>query len=366
MQVAASRGPYDIVIERDLLGRCGPMIAAVNSGRRAVLVEDEAVSATHAEVVAAHLQSQGWTLSRHPLRAEEHLKQMAAVEGIWAAAAAAGVDRGDLIIAVGGGIVGDVAGFAAATWLRGIDVVQVPTTLLSMVDASIGGKTGVNVPLADVGQLGKNMAGAFWSPNLVLVDADALGTLPVREVRSGLAECAKHAVIGDRALESLLLSEAEALAAGRLDGVDPVIEQAIAVKRAVVQQDERESGARMLLNLGHTFGHAIEPIESLDLTHGEAVSIGMVAASACAAGLNLITREREASIRTLLASLGLPVCLQHTVPVDHLLAAMRHDKKAVAGQLRLVLPSGDGAVVRDDVPMERVASAWHAVQPDAV
>jgi len=353
------------VIKRGVYGCCGLLLAEATAARRAVLVEDEAVSATHAQAVASQLESEGWTLTRHAMRAEEPLKQMAAVEAIWAAAASAGLDRGDAIIAVGGGIVGDVAGFAAATWLRGMDLVQVPTTLLSMVDASIGGKTGVNVPLADVGQLGKNLAGAFWSPNLVLVDVDALSTLPAREFRSGLAECVKHAVIGDQALATLLRDGAAAFRDACLDGIGPVIERAIAVKRAVVQEDERETGARMLLNLGHTFGHAMEPIASLDLTHGEAVSIGIAAASTCAVQMGLLSETRDASIRSLLTALGLPVCMGRAVSAEHLLAAMRHDKKVAAGRLRLVLPTEDGVVVRDDVPEEAINAAWRSVQPES-
>ena len=364
INISSSQGSYDVVIERGSLANSDTHLAPTTNARRALIVADEAVASTHAAAVSSSLADNGWTLATHTLRAEEPLKRMEAVESVWHAALELGLDRESAIVSVGGGLVGDVAGFAAATFMRGIDFIQVPTTLLAMVDASIGGKTGINMPLPGLGVLGKNLAGAFWSPKLVLVDPHTLASLPQRELTSGLAECVKHAIIGDPSLEECLRSSAADLAAGNLASIDVIIEQAVNVKRLVVEADERESGQRMLLNFGHTFGHAIEPIASLDLTHGEAVAIGMQAAAACSGRIGLASANRMSSIERLLKCIGLPTHTRESLPIAPLLEAMRYDKKAAGGRLRLVLPTEDAVVVRTDIEIADIEAAWHAVIPD--
>ena len=361
--ITSRQGDYDVMIEPGCLSEAAAFIAAASGARRVLLVADEQVAATHAAAVLKSLQPDGWDATIMTLRAEEPLKRMAAVERIWEAALEGRLDRQSAIIAVGGGLTGDVAGFAAATWMRGIDLIQIPTTLLAMVDASIGGKTGVNVPVPRLSQLGKNLAGAFWPPRLVLVDADTLGTLPLREFRSGLAECVKHAIIGDPDLMSLLEQHAAAFRQGHREAIDEVLVRSIKAKRVLVQADEREAGSRMLLNLGHTFAHAIEPVKALDLTHGEAVSIGLCAAMVCAERLGLRDAEDVDRVRTLLSTLGLPVSLDGPQSVETLCAAMQYDKKVGGDRVRLVLPTGEGAVVRDDVPAADIEAAWRSVLP---
>ena len=358
--VKAAQGPYEVVIAK---GGCVDAAAWINpvvSGRSAVVVADEAVRETHAAAVAQSLASAGWTVERFAMVAEEPLKRMAVVEDICDRCLASGQSRSGVIVAVGGGLTGDVAGFAAATYMRGIDLVQVPTTLLAMVDASIGGKTGINLPLPG-GGLGKNLAGAFWPPRLVLADPETLSTLPTREFRSGLAECVKHGLISDRGILEELWAQSEALAAGAPSDITPLLARCIKVKQQIVAQDEREQGRRMVLNLGHTFAHAIEPIPALDLTHGEAVAIGLVAAIECAAMRGLIPEGAVGDVRDLLESLHLPTALPTPQPVRALCGAMQFDKKVEDGQVQLVLPTATGVVVRKDVSQDDIERAWRAV-----
>ena len=361
--ITSHQGDYDVLIEPGCLRTAAKYIARASQARRVLVVADEQVLAPHAAAVLESLQPDGWEATITTLPAEEPLKRMEAVERIWEAALAGGLDRHSAIIAVGGGLTGDVAGFAAATYLRGIDLVQVPTTLLAMVDASIGGKTGVNLPLPGLSRLGKNLAGAFWPPKLVLVDAETLDTPPLRAFRSGLAECVKHAIISDPDLMCLLEQHAVALREGDRGAIEDILVRSINAKRQIVQEDEREAGCRMLLNLGHTFAHAIEPIKELDLTHGEAVSIGLSAAMTCAERLGLCTADAVNRVRVLLTDLGLPVSIAQHEPAEALCAAMRYDKKVDGDRLRLVLPMQQGACVRDDVAMADIEAAWHSVMP---
>lgn len=363
ISVTSRHGDYDVRIEQGCLASAATHMASVTAARRVLVVADEQVVQTHGATILMALQKAGWDITLTAVRAEEPLKRMAAVEQIWTAALAGGLDRQSAIIAVGGGLTGDLAGFAGATYMRGIDVIQVPTTLLAMVDASIGGKTGVNLPVPGLDHLGKNLAGSFWPPKLVLVDCDTLGTLPVREFRSGLAECVKHAVIGDPELMNLLETHAQSLREGKIDVLGDVLVRSIEAKRDIVEQDEHERGRRMLLNLGHTFAHAIEPIRELDLTHGEAVSIGLCAAMACGELRGLVPASRVSRVAALLAAVALPTRISIAQPIDDLLAAMRYDKKSTDGQLRLVLPTSNGAEVHDDVPIADITAAWRTVLP---
>jgi len=337
--------PTSLIVERGAIARLGTLLAdegvAVHD-RRVLLVVDRhlanfatraaaALAGAHAHVAAVHVD------------ATEPLKSLAAVDAIWHAALAHRVDRRGLFVAIGGGLVGDLGGFAAATYLRGVDLVQVPTTLLAMVDASIGGKTGVNLALPG-GGLGKNLAGAFWQPRLTVADPDTLATLPARELRAGLAECIKHAVIAGEPRFAMLEADADRLVASDPAALDRLIPSSAAVKAEIVARDPFERGDRATLNLGHTFGHAIETIPGIDLLHGEAVAIGMHAACRCAEHLGLLAHRDSARIVALIQRCGLPTVLPATVARAEIVRRMGFDKKAEGGRLRLVLPRAIGRV----------------------
>ena len=351
-----------LVVGRGAIARLGELLAAEGfalAGRRALVVADAAVL-PHAARVEAALRAAGADTARIELRADEREKAMPAVERVWQAALAARLDRHGIVVAVGGGLVGDLAGFAAASYLRGVAFVQVPTTLLAMVDAAIGGKTGVNLLLPD-GGLGKNLAGAFWQPRLTLADPDTLATLPVQELRAGLAECAKHAILAGGDRWSAIVRDAARLREGDVAALDELIPSSAAVKAAIVARDPLERGERALLNLGHTFGHAIETLPGLELLHGEAVAIGIAAACATARAGGLLAPETAAEIVELLADLGLPTTLAGRtaaipagVPAEEVRRRMGFDKKNAGSRLRLVLPHAIGDTRLVDAPPE----AW--------
>lgn len=287
----------------------------------------------------------------------ETAKSPAELARVWEALAAAGMGRDGLVIALGGGVVGDLAGFAAASYLRGVNVLQVPTTLLAMVDSSVGGKTGINLTQ------GKNLAGAFHAPVGVLADTDVLRHLPEREFAAGMAEVIKYGLLGDRALLARLQ------AAGRLRWDHPALTEIILgcvrMKATIVADDERETrrdNGRALLNLGHTFGHAIEAVAGYGTyLHGEAVAIGLSMAANLSRELGHIAAGDVAAVDALLALNALPTRLRAPLPAEALLAAMRQDKKVRAGTVRfVVLRSLGEAVTRDDVPEAAVRAALRA------
>ena len=367
LHVTSRNFSYGVLVQEGALLQLGTLVGEHCSPQRAMLVMDQTVAESHGVTAAESLAAAGLQVSTACLKATEAHKRVDAVNDLWTAAMASGLDRHDVIIALGGGLTGDVAGFAAATWLRGIDLIQVPTTLLAMVDASIGGKTGVNAPLPDAvgGGLGKNLIGAFWPPKLVVSDPSVLSTLPLRELRCGLAECVKHGLLSSRALLSQLAAIGPKLAqsgVGGLGDASALIRTAAAVKVEVVSGDERESGRRALLNLGHTFAHAIEGHPDLALKHGEAVSIGLIAAARIGQQLGLFDSTAFTNLHQLLLGLHLPVVLPSPVPAQELLHRMQFDKKTRQGVLRLVVPLTDGgAVVRDDVDASTVLEAWRQV-----
>jgi len=254
------------------------------------------------------------------------------------AAAAAGLERGSLIVALGGGVTGDLAGFAAAIYMRGIACIQLPTSLLAMVDASVGGKTGADLPE------GKNLVGAFWQPARVLVDPACLTTLPLRELRNGLAEMVKYGMILDARLFALLEANLDRLLRPDLEFYAEAIARCCSLKAAVVAADERESGTRAILNYGHTFGHAIEAAQNYrGLAHGEAVAVGMVMAANLAEAGGELSAEVARRQRELLAAIGLPTSVAGIDP-ETILTAMSRDKKVAHGELRLVVPRAIGQV----------------------
>jgi 3-dehydroquinate synthase len=357
---------YRVLIEPGLLDRLGELVAEAAPAGRVALVVDRNIVQPHGEAARRSLEKNGCDVLVHELVAEERAKTLESVQEVYAAMLAHRLERRSPVVALGGGIVGDVAGFAAATYLRGVPLVHVPTTLLAMVDASIGGKTGVNHPLpahAD-GQttMGKNLIGAFWQPKAVIVDPLVLRTLEGRDFRCGLAECIKHGVIADAELLSFIEANLQAIAGLEPDVLVELIARSAQVKAAIVEEDEREAGRRALLNLGHTFAHVIEPLEALDLRHGEAVAIGICAAASCACETGRLGSGDENLIIGLLEKGRLPTRLPQAVGADRLIDAMGYDKKVADGQLRLVLPAGLGrAEIVDDVPREVIVSAWQAV-----
>jgi len=357
---------YEIHIQPGLLHGLGPIVASLCPHARAMLAVDAKIADTHGRTARQSLEAAGFGIRRHEIVAEEGRKTLEAVRGCYDAMLAARLDRRSPLVALGGGIVGDVAGFAAATYLRGVPLIHVPSTLLAMVDASIGGKTGVNFPLpASSGgptRLGKNLVGAFWQPHAVLIDPEVLSTLDPRQFRCGLAESVKHGILGDAELFAFIESSREAILGKNIEVVTELIARSAQVKVEIVQEDEREAGRRALLNLGHTFAHAIEPIGSLALHHGEAVAIGLCAAADCAERAGRLSGEMPDRIRGLLESLGLPIRLPQAVAIPALIHAMGFDKKVERDRRRLILPTGLGrAEIVEDVPPEVVNAAWRAV-----
>src|SRR5262249_30638797 len=296
---------YDIVIGRDVLASLGARIAALRPGVRTAIVTDRSVAKYWLNATEASLQEAGIAVSRIIVDEGEGSKTYDGLEKVSEALIAAKIERNDLVIALGGGVVGDLAGFAAAILRRGVDFVQVPTTLLAQVDSSVGGKTGINSPH------GKNLLGAFHQPILVVADTAVLDTLPPRQFRAGYAEVAKYGVLGDEAFFSWLENNhGEVFKGGAAR--EHAIATSCRAKAAIVARDERETGDRALLNLGHTFGHALEAATGFSdrLFHGEGVAIGMVLAAEFSAALGMIGGSDAARVKRHLADVGLPTHLQ--------------------------------------------------------
>jgi 3-dehydroquinate synthase len=343
---AADRS-YDVICGRGVTEAVGPAVSAAG-GRRAVVVADAAVAGSHAELVRRALLAAAVDTAVVSVPSGEPTKSVAAAERLWNAFAEMAVDRRTHVVAVGGGVVGDLAGFAAATFARGLPIWHVPTTLVAQVDSAIGGKTGINL------SGGKNLVGAFWQPRGVFADIDTLATLPSREFVSGLAEVVKYGVILDPAFFGWLEDSAAALTARDPAAVAQAVERSAAIKADVVSQDEHEtSGLRAALNYGHTFAHAYETLAGYGtLLHGEAVAIGMARAARLAALLGRISGDFVARQDALLTRLGLPTAIPAGVgDQTALLAVMARDKKSLGGRLRFVLPSRLGHVeLVDGVP----------------
>jgi 3-dehydroquinate synthase len=357
---------YPIVIGAGNLSQLGPLLLeqGIKPGTKVLLVTNPVVDLHYGDHCRASLAAAGLQVSSLVIEAGEDQKTPATVALIHDAAFAAKLERGSLIVALGGGVVGDMAGFAAATWLRGIAVVQVPTTLLAMVDAAIGGKTGVNYPG------GKNLIGAFHQPRLVLIDPSVLATLPVQEFRAGMAEVIKYGVIGDgelfAALEAAVLKASvikDPTGAGGLASrealgealLQTLLERSAAAKARVVAADEREGGLRAILNYGHTLGHCVETLSGYGTyLHGEAVGLGMLAAGALSRHLGLWSADDERRQRALIAAAGLPLSWPPLEP-EAVLACLQGDKKVRQGKVRFVLPVAIGQVViRDDIDPELI------------
>jgi 3-dehydroquinate synthase len=342
IEVALGARAYTVSIGAGLLD--SPRIAAQVPGAQAFVLSDANVAPLYLGRLRAALA--GKRVDALVLPAGEQEKSLARFAELMQALAESGASRDATVIALGGGVVGDLAGFAAACWMRGVRFVQLPTTLLAMVDSSVGGKTAV-----DLAQ-GKNLVGAFHQPVAVFADVTTLSTLPVRELSAGLAEVVKAAAIADAGFFDWLETNAEALLAGDEAMLEHAIATSVAFKAGVVARDETERGERMLLNLGHTFGHAIEAEQAYGgLLHGEAVAVGMVLAAKLSAALGHAPATDTRRLAALLTRLGLPTELPSGLQADALLQRMRLDKKALSGVPRLVLWRGIGAAeVVDEVP----------------
>ena len=332
--VALGQRSYPVWIGAGLLGDHARWRAMLR-GRHALVVSNTTVAPLYLPRIEAGLEGLHW--SSFLLDDGEAHKTFANVGRALEALGQLGATRDACVIALGGGVVGDLAGFTAACWMRGIDFIQLPTTLLAMVDSSVGGKTGVNLPV------GKNLAGAFHQPRAVIADIDTLATLPDREYRAGLAEVIKGAAIGDEPFFAWLEQHADALAARDPATVQEAIARKVAYKAGVVARDETEQGERALLNLGHTFGHALETAgHYASLLHGEAVAVGMVLAAQLSQQLGMSTLDDTLRLQRLLDTLGLPTDVPPGMDPQQLLALMRLDKKNTAGVLRLILWRGIG------------------------
>jgi 3-dehydroquinate synthase len=358
VDVALGERAYDIVIGRDVLGTLGARIATLRPGVRTAIVTDRAVASHWLEDAEAALAQAGVASSRIIVEEGEGSKSYGTLEKVSEALVAAKIERNDIVIALGGGVVGDLAGFAAAILRRGVDFVQVPTTLLAQVDSSVGGKTGINSPQ------GKNLIGAFHQPVLVIADTAVLDTLPPRQFRAGYAEVAKYGVLGDAAFFSWLeVNHADIFKGGAAR--EHAIATSCRAKAAIVARDERETGDRALLNLGHTFGHALEAVTGFSdrLFHGEGVAIGMVLAAEFSTSLGLLPQSDAMRIERHLAEAGLPTHLsdiagfaqEGLADADRLMALMAQDKKVRRGRLTFVLLEAIGrAVIAKDVEPARV------------
>lgn len=382
IEVRVGERSYPVLMGPGVLARVGSGLSGWLGLRatRCFVVRDAGLPDQWLDRLVEGLRDEGFSIETWSQVPDEGRKNMSSVRDLLHQLGKARWERREPILALGGGITGDVGGFAAAIYRRGIPVVQCPTTLLAMVDASVGGKTGVNLEADDSG-LRKNLVGAFHQPRAVVADTDVLGTLSERQYRSGLAECVKHGMIGATWGDPGLLDWMEASASGLLERqqglLAELIARNVAVKAAAIEGDEREeaeSGGRALLNLGHTFGHAIETLPGVwpgddrgagPLLHGEAVAAGLCAAATSAATLGMSDAALGDRVRRLLERLGLPTSIGGLPATEAILARMAHDKKVRGGRLRLVLPEGPGrARVVEGPPEDAVRAGIDAMRGD--
>ncbi|MET0182827.1 MAG: 3-dehydroquinate synthase [Caulobacterales bacterium] len=344
---------YDVRIGTGLLSRAGEHVAQFAPSRRALVVTDENVAPLHFAALEGGLRQGGLKLETIILPPGEGQKSFAGLERLCDALIAHEISRKDIVVAFGGGVIGDLAGFAAGIVKRGVDFVQIPTTLLSQVDSSVGGKTAIDTPH------GKNLVGLFHQPRLVLADLDVLRTLPERELRCGYAEIVKYGLIDMPDFYDWCEANGAALMRGDLEALAFAVRASIEAKARVVAADEREEGPRALLNLGHTFAHALETEAGYDgaLLHGEAVGTGMSLAFDLSARLGLCERQESARVAAHLAQMGFETDLKRLTggpyKADALIGAMAHDKKNESGKLTLILARGIGrAFVQKDAPAD--------------
>ena len=355
LRVALAERAYDIVVGSQLIAVAGREMLPLMRRRQAVVVTDENVAGHWLAALRDSLVAAGIAEHTIVLPPGEETKDFDHFSRLAEQILACGIERGSMLVALGGGVVGDLTGFAAATLLRGIDFVQIPTTLLAQVDSSVGGKTGINT------STGKNLIGAFYQPRLVLADTDTLATLPRRELLAGYAETVKYGLIRDAEFFAWCERQGNALCALEADPIRHAVVTSCRMKAAVVAADEREEGERALLNFGHTFGHALETETGFSsrLLHGEAVALGMVLAFDFAAGLGLVAIAEGERVRRHFAATGLPTGLADVglagILAERLLAHMGRDKKVRDGKIALILPRRIGeAFIMKDAPVDKL------------
>jgi len=325
---------YDVLVQEGGLDTLGEMLKSRAVDGPILVVSDENVAPLYSERVKTSLQAAGYITNEKVIPAGEEYKTIETIATLWRGCLEANLDRNSTLIALGGGVVGDMAGFTSATFMRGCRWVAVPTTLLAMVDASIGGKTGFDLPE------GKNLIGAFHPPRFVLADPDVLDTLPERELRAGLAEVVKHGIIADPDLFDICSQGWDVITRK----IPEVVRRAMAVKIRVIEDDPYEKGLRAILNFGHTVGHAVELVSNFDLLHGEAVAVGMVAEARFAERLAVADQGLSDTVAATLDMLGLPVKIPHNLPPTEIVSVMNRDKKKSAGGVRFALPVRIGEV----------------------
>lgn len=345
ISVSLPQNSYSIYIINNGLSSIGDKLTELPMGKKILVVSNPEIFNYYGQTTINSLQNSGFEVRYHLIPAGENYKNYDSISKIFDRALEFNLERNSTMLALGGGVVGDMAGFASATWLRGMNFVQIPTSLLAMVDASVGGKTGINHPQ------GKNLIGAFHQPKLVLIDPSLLKTLPEREFKAGMAEVVKYGVIWD---ENLFQQLEDAPKLDRLDNLEPsllkdILRRSCQAKADVVVQDEKESALRAILNYGHTLGHALESLTNYNtFVHGEAVAIGMVAAGKIAVAMNLWSQSEAQRQDKLLAKIGLPTKIPNYLSVEKIIAYLQHDKKVKDGKVRFVLPTKIGKVVITD------------------
>lgn len=329
---------YNIVIDNNVLENIGKNLEKFEFSRKIALVSNPTIYNLYGDIVAKSIRDAGFDMVKIIVPDGEEYKNLLWVQNIYGELLSAKLDRKSAIIALGGGVIGDIAGFAASTYMRGIDFIQVPTTLLAQVDSSVGGKTGVNH------SLGKNMIGAFWQPRVVWIDINTLKSLPRREFVSGLAEVIKYGVIWDEELFEFLEANKEIVLDLNENALTYVIKRSCEIKSEVVSKDERELGLRAILNYGHTIGHAVETLTGYKkYFHGEAVAIGMNIEAKLSHILGFIDEKYVKRINALIELFGLPSVMPVEIDSNELLTTMQIDKKTVEGEVKFILPEKIGS-----------------------
>ncbi|NJM69086.1 MAG: 3-dehydroquinate synthase [Scytonema sp. RU_4_4] len=360
-EIAIGQGTAPQAVNTPLsIDQLGEMMSNLKLGKKVLLVSNPTIFKHYGERVLTSLEAAGFEVVSCTLPAGERYKTLSSVQKIYDTALLNRIERSSTMVALGGGVIGDMTGFAAATWLRGINFVQVPTSLLAMVDAAIGGKTGVNHPQ------GKNLIGAFHQPRLVLIDPEVLKTLPVREFRAGMAEVIKYGVIWDAQLfaEMEQSKRLDQLRYIKAELIESILIRSCQAKADVVGKDEKEAGLRAILNYGHTIGHAVESLTGYRVVnHGEAVAIGMVAAGQIAVKLGMWQKEEAERQDALIQKASLPTQLPSGVDIEAIIEALQVDKKVQAGKVRFVLPTQIGIVtVTDQVPSDTIQEVLQGMQ----
>ena len=352
IDVGLGKRSYPIMVAAGLLSEIGLDLRQRAVAKRYVVIADDRVAALYGKTLIESLTSQGLSCDLLIFPHGEASKNMTTIARLASSLAQLGVDRKDCLIALGGGVTGDITGFVAAIYMRGIPFVQVPTTLLAQVDSSVGGKTGVDIPE------GKNLVGAFYQPRAVYIDSRVLTSLTPDELLNGLAEVIKYGVIHDRDFFDFLAANREQILQRHLPVIEEVIVRCCQIKAAVVAADEKEADLRRILNYGHTLGHAVEAASEFSIAHGMAVAMGMVAANQLAQAKSLLSPPEAERISQVIAGFGLPVSIPRELDHNLMKSFLKTDKKAVAGKPFFVLPTRIGQVtITDDVAEELIDQA---------